>query len=88
MSIKNTRIVLCAVVLIVVIVYFYSSLRRVSEPPSINLREETACLTALCVLDETYGDNCLEFSAKVAHIVYDDQLMRMSVQLKADCEVR
>lgn len=88
MSIRNIRIIVAAVVLIVVIIWFSSAIRRLSEPPSETIREDVACVTAICVSDDVYGDNCLEFSPKIAQIVYDDQSMRMSVNLKADCEVQ
>lgn len=87
MSIKNTRVAIGAVVLIIVLVYFSTAIRRVSEPPAKNLREEISCITAICVIDSQYGTNCIETKPRVARIVIDDKSKRMSVHLKERCEV-
>lgn len=87
MSIKNTRLLILACVLGIVIIYFANAIRRVSEPATKSLREDVSCLTALCLIDDQYGTNCLEMKPRLAHIVLDETGKRMSVQLKAQCEV-
>ena len=87
MSINKIRAIIGVIILCIVVVSFYSSIRRVNEPPASQFREDVSCLTALCVYDPDYGSNCIEFKPRMAQTIINDAGNRMTVHLKNSCEV-
>ncbi|AQT28815.1 hypothetical protein YOLOSWAG_91 [Erwinia phage vB_EamM_Yoloswag] len=60
---------LVAVACLLLISLVVSSVRTVNPQPVNQVdREEVRCISAICTVTGTYGQNCSEFKPKIAHI--------------------
>lgn len=69
MNTKTVRRVIIVVLVVVLLSVILTTLQN-SDTSPVNqvLKEEVSCLSSICTNDGTYGQNCIEFGPRIAHI--------------------
>lgn len=68
MQAKRIRIAIVVAVSLAVVGFVITAARSANESPeNLILKEDVSCLSAICVVDGSYGQSCLEFKPRMAH---------------------